>query len=127
MSIAPTQQGDKLCCIGFINAALCYDTLKDYQKAVQWYTKSAEQGIAEAQYQLGSCYDMGEGVPEDPKMAVKWYTKAAEQGHNDAMYFLAVFYEKGTGVPKDMQKAREWMTKLSAKGDGRAKTWLEKH
>ena len=140
--------------VAIISAALCYHTLKDYQKAEQYLLKQAQQGDAFAQNMLGMvyedlkeyqkaircftkaaeqgsygalCYDMGEGVPEDAKMAVKWYTKAAEKGHKDAMYSLAVCYEKGTGVPKDMQKAREWINKLSAKGDGRAKIWLEKH
>ena len=35
--------------IGFLN--------KDYEKAVEWYTKAAEAGNANAQCNLGICYD----------------------------------------------------------------------
>ena len=42
--------------------------------------KAAEQGHADAQYNLGLMYDYGGGVPEDDAEAVRWYRKAAEQG-----------------------------------------------
>ena len=35
--------------------------------------------IADAQYNLGVCYDNGQGVAKDEVEAVKWYRKAAEQ------------------------------------------------
>ena len=35
---------------------------QDYNKAVKWYTKSAEQGYADAQCNLGYMYSHGEGV-----------------------------------------------------------------
>jgi len=41
---------------------------------------AAEQGDADAQYNLGWMYVKGEGVPQNYKTAVKWYTLAAEQG-----------------------------------------------
>ena len=44
--------------------------------AVKWYRKAAEQGYADAQYNLGFMYANGDGVPEDDATAVKWYTKA---------------------------------------------------
>ena len=39
----------------------------------------AEQGYADAQFNLGSMYRKGEGVPENDAEAVKWYRKAADQ------------------------------------------------
>ena len=54
---------------------------QDYKQAVKWYTKAAEQGNAEAQYNLALVYANGQGVPQDYKQAAKWYTKAAEQGN----------------------------------------------
>jgi len=48
---------------------------------------AAEQGDAEAQYNLGVRYANGEGVPEDYKEAVKWFRKAAEQGFAAAHEF----------------------------------------
>jgi TPR repeat protein len=43
---------------------------------VKWYTKSAEQGNAEAQRILAVCYEKGTGVAKDEKEALKWSEKA---------------------------------------------------
>ncbi len=57
---------------------------EDYEQAVYWYCKAAEQGNAEAQYNLGFCYETGRGVDMDCNKAIGWYSKAAEQGDNEA-------------------------------------------
>ena len=57
--------------------------------------KAAEQGYAEAQFNLGCCYDCGNGVAEDKQEAAKWYRKAAEQGYAMAQYNLGNCYYKG--------------------------------
>ena len=71
---------------------VCYNygfgVTQDMQKAVEWYTKAAEQGHAAAQYNLGNCYYDGEGVEKDLQKAIEWYTKAAEQGDEDAQEAL---------------------------------------
>ena len=56
----------------------------DYEKAVYWCRKSAEQGNAKAQFKLGNCYYNGEGVEKDLDKAIYWYEKSAEQGNEDA-------------------------------------------
>jgi uncharacterized protein len=55
---------------------------------VRWYKLSAEQGNADAQYNLGYCFDNGEGVEEDKVEAVRWYKLSAEQGNADAQHNL---------------------------------------
>ena len=67
--------------------------------------KAAEQGDAEAQFNLGCMYDDGEDVPEDDTEAVKWYRKAAEQGHAGAQNNLGYMYEKGEGVSQEYTEA----------------------
>jgi TPR repeat protein len=52
--------------------------------AVEWYRKAADQGHAEAQYNLGVMYERGKGVGQSDPTAAQWYFKAAEQGHADA-------------------------------------------
>ena len=52
----------------------------DYATALREWTPLAEQGDADAQYNLGLMYDQGWGVSQDYRTAVKWYTLAAEQG-----------------------------------------------
>ena len=41
--------------------------MKDEKKAVEWYEKAAAQGYASAQYNLGVCYEDGQGVAKDEK------------------------------------------------------------
>jgi TPR repeat protein len=57
---------------------------QDYNKAVHWIQKSADQGDAEAQAALGYMYAKGQGVPQDNAEAVHWYSKAADQGNPKA-------------------------------------------
>jgi len=47
---------------------------------VRWYRKAAEQGHANAQFNLGVGYANGQGVKQDHAEAVRWYRKATEQG-----------------------------------------------
>ena len=61
-----------------------YGVTKDYEEAVKWYRKAAEQGNAIAQYNLGQNYRLGRGVSVDLTQAKYWYEKAAEQGDEDA-------------------------------------------
>ena len=53
---------------------------EDDAEAVRWYRLAADQGLANAQYNLGVMYADGEGVPEDDAEAVRWYRLAADQG-----------------------------------------------
>ena len=57
-------------------------------EAVKWYHKAAEQNYAAAQFNLGLCYVIGQGVVKDEAEAVKWYRKAAEQNNPLAQYTL---------------------------------------
>ncbi len=57
---------------------------QNYSEAVKWYHKAVEQGLAEAQCNLGFMYEKGRGVPRNLEEARKWYQKAAAQGHERA-------------------------------------------
>jgi TPR repeat protein len=58
--------------------------------ATYWFQKAADQGYAEAQCRLGSCYDQGKGVPQNKEKAKYWYKRAAEQGHQRAQLSLSL-------------------------------------
>jgi TPR repeat protein len=72
------------------------------------YKARAEQGDAEAQFNLGFCYDDGRGVEKDYGEAVKWYRKAAEQNFAPAQFNLGYCYANGQGVRKDKTEAVKW-------------------
>ena len=46
--------------------------------------KAANQGLSEAQYLLGKCFETGNGVIPDKSVAAIWYEKAAKQGYTAA-------------------------------------------
>jgi len=98
---------------------------QDYMQAAKWYTKSAEQGNAGAQYNLALMYYKGQGVPQDYKQAVKWFTKAAEQGDADSQYNLALMYYNGQGVPQDNVYAHMWLNLAAADGKENASKYRD--
>ncbi|MBL0641313.1 sel1 repeat family protein, partial [Aeromonas veronii] len=57
------------------------------------YCQAAEQGDAEAQFNMGLMYDQGQGVPQDDGQAMAWYRLAAEQGHVGAQFNLGWMYD----------------------------------
>ncbi len=89
---------------------------EDYRTAFAGFKKLAEQGDADAQFDLGVMYADGQGVPKDEQQAGAWYRKAAEQGNANAQYNLGLMYGKGEGFPKDNQSAYFWFLLASAQG-----------
>ncbi|MBI3774218.1 MAG: sel1 repeat family protein [Gammaproteobacteria bacterium] len=49
--------------------------------AIKWYQDLAEQGDADAQYNLAFMYETGFSVPKDNGKAAHWYDAAAEKKH----------------------------------------------
>ena len=91
-----------------------------YREAAYWYEKAANQGNAPAQYNLGVCYENGQGVVQNHEKAVYWYEKAANQGHAEAQHNLGVCYENGRGVGQSYEKAVNWYEKAANQGDAAA-------
>lgn len=92
--------------------------------------RSAEQGNADAQYELGWNYENGNGVEQNLEEAVKWYRKAAEQGHCYAQFNLGVCYENGDGVEEDYEEAIKWYRNAAENGCAEAQCnlgWYYKH
>ena len=112
ISLAKKGDAQAQCDLG-LEYEVGYDLPKDYQKAVEWYTKAAEQGHAQAQANLGDCYHYGYGVEKDDQKAVYWQTKSAEQGCVEGQENLSFYYEWGYGVEQDYVKAHEWLVKAS--------------
>jgi hypothetical protein len=87
--------------------------------------KLADQGDADAQWQLGILYHEGETVPKDDAMAVQWFERAAEQGYVSAQTTLGAYYEAGRGVTQDFSKAYFWSVLALAQGDDTSKLRLQ--
>ncbi|MBQ7215874.1 MAG: SEL1-like repeat protein [Synergistaceae bacterium] len=102
-----------------------YYIAKDYEQAVVWYRKSAEQGNADGQFNLGFMYRNGYGVEQDYEQAVYWFRKAAEQGLARGQYNRGVMYENGYRVVKNLQEARKWYQLAADQGHESAKQALQ--
>jgi len=87
------------------------------EKSSSEFKKAAEQGQADAQFDLYERYSLGNGVPMDKSEAVKWCRKAAEQGHVRAQYALGSAYSIGKEVPMDKSEAVKWWRKAAEQGD----------
>ena len=81
---------------------------RDYKTAYKLWLPLAEQGLAQAQLNLGVMYKDEEGVPQDYKEAVKWFRLSAEQGVARAQNQLGKLYRQGLGVPQDYKEAVKW-------------------
>ena len=87
--------------------------------------KLADQGDADAQWQMGVRYHNAEDVPHDDAQAMKWFLRAAEQGNIAAQSALGAYYWAGRGVPEDLSQAYFWSAIALANGDENSKVRLE--
>ena len=100
---------------------------KNYQEAIMWYRKAADQGHALSQLMLGYIYDSGEGVRENDQEAVRWYKLAAEQGNVEAQHSLGYMHANGLGIPKNDQEAVKWYRLAAEQGHAEAQYSLGRH
>ena len=74
-------------------------------EAVQYLTKAAAAGAADAQFELAKLYEQGTGVPANPVRALELYQASAAQGFADAVNDLGfLYYQGGLGLKPDQVK-----------------------
>ena len=73
---------------------------------MRWYRLAADQGLADAQHNLGLMYANGEGVRK----------MTPNQGHAGAQNSLGVKYADGEGVLQDNVTAHMWFNIAGANG-----------
>ena len=98
---------------GLFLTTLFYAQNTDIKTLIQ----KANQGNAEAQYNLGLAYHNGKGVEQSDTQAVYWYQKSAEQGNAKAQFSLGASYYYGVGVEKSYSQAVYWFQKSAEQGD----------
>ncbi len=81
----------------------------NYEGALKEWTESAEQGDADAQYNLGCLFLRGEGAPPDRARAREWFRKAADQNESDAMSWL---FTAGGGMETEEERKAFFSKKL---------------
>lgn len=100
-----------------LNLGAAYDNgtgvTRDIDMALHWYQKAAEQGLAEAQFNLAHLLAENE---MGASLAAEWMHKAAKQGMVEAEYLMGVILVEGIGVEIDENQARHWLQKAAAQG-----------
>jgi len=103
-----------------VKQARDYHDKGEFETAAIGYQKSADEGVAVAQNNLGVMYYEGRGVTQDLTQAVNWFRKAADQGLVDAQFNIAQMYHAGKGIEQDIEQATQWYRKAAEQGDIRA-------
>ena len=80
----------------------------DLMSALRYFTMAAEQGNADAQFEVGQMMAQGMGTTQLFEEAMRWYELSARQGHAKAQFNIAFLYAYGQGVDQDILKAYEW-------------------
>ena len=101
----------------------------DHATALKILKPLADAGNADAEYDVGTMYSDGHGVPRDPRQAEAWWKKAAEQGHADAQFSLGFLLLYGSGEGSDAVNADPaaglpWLEKAAAQGHASADYFL---
>ena len=88
----------------------------DYPAAVAIWLPLAQNGDADAAFNLGQAYRLGRGVPVDLAKAQSWLEKAARAGHLDAQTTLGLLlFDSGS-----RDAAMGWLEKAAERGEPRA-------
>ena len=93
-----------------IGKMFCYGrgTEQDYEKAFEWFQRSAKQKNKFAQFSLANLYYYGSGVEKDLSQAFLWYQRSSSQGQPYAAYSIAQMYRYGEYVTKDNDTAQRY-------------------
>ena len=91
---------------------------------IRQYQSDADAGDPESQFEMGTLYQSGQGVPRDLRRAIDYYRKAAEQGHLGAQSNLGIHYASGNGIEKNYAEALKWFTRAAEQGNSFAQNNL---
>src|SRR5579875_163406 len=100
------------------------ETKPELAQALEWIKRAAENGYADAQFELGRACEDGRGVPQNWAQAANWYRKAAEQGHARAQCALALLIELGRCPPSAAGESIKWFRSAAAQGYAEAEYQL---
>lgn len=86
---------------------------QDFPTAAKWLRKAAEQGLPQAQQELGALLEKGQGVKEDKYEAYVWLLLSYNAGHSSAATDLSMLegdlgstlLEKAKSQARDMESS----------------------
>ena len=91
-----------------------------YNYNIDEIIEKANNGDAEAQYQLGRQYLVGRLIDKNPVKAIKWIRLAAEQGNEDAIIDLGWYYIWGKICDKNIPEGLRLLKSVADRGNREA-------
>ena len=80
----------------------------------------AEEGNADAQFEVALAYEYGNGVTANPRIAFEWMWMAAHNNNLSGMNNLGSYYSNGIGVEQNDVEAFKWYKLAAEEGDAYA-------
>jgi TPR repeat protein len=122
---AAAEAGNRLA--QFNLAQLMIDRNESMGKAVDYYQRAAEAGLADAQYAMAQVYLNGAGGRKmDVAEARKWLTLSARQNYDTAQLDLGTWLTEGRGGIKDEKDGFAWLKRAAEGGNIAAQNRLAK-
>ncbi|MEQ1882021.1 MAG: hypothetical protein ABL878_13740 [Burkholderiales bacterium] len=90
---------------------------RDYDGAVTWFEKAAEEGDGEAQFLLGRMYYDGNSLTVDYVTAYKWFVIASESAVSVASRYRdgLAHLMKEEEIAEGQRQADDWLVRFSRK------------
>ena len=85
-----------------------YGVTKDCDRAVEWLSRAAHAGNADAAFDLALFTEQDRCVPRNGPQAIAWYELAAEHGDTRAQNAIGEIYLGRGGLVWDSKKAAIW-------------------
>lgn len=86
--------------------------------------EKARQGDAQAQYEVGRGYSLGDGVHKNEKEALRWYRLSAAQNNSYGQNGLGWYYLNGISVQQDGEEALKWFRLAAEQKNAKAQNNL---
>ena len=87
-----------------------------YATAMRAWIRMANDGVPQAQNNVGHLYEKGFGVAQNYTTAMKWYKLAADQGLSRAQHNVGLLYYSGYGVELNYREAVKWFKLATQQG-----------
>ena len=87
--------------------ATIYYKNKDYESALKYFQKGADNSDLDCLYHLALCYAKGLGTKQDFNKAIKYYQIGANLLEPRCLYNLSLYYRNGTYIEENIELANK--------------------
>ena len=97
----------------------------NYELALGIWEPLANEGVSNAQYNVGLMYHNGLGTKQDFKQAYKWLLKSSEEGNLNSIRLISTMYALGNGIKKNFVRSYMWAKIGADNNDQNSKVLLD--